>query len=364
MTLEEQFHRLIKTLQLIEREPWKWDVAGLELEFNVGRATVERDIRILRDWGTIERKNGCFAVKDLKFLPTNFTPSEALALVLAGAMIAQKIEMPPNDAVRSALRKIDDLLPEQVDAMIKRMQKRFNVGINLIRECNSEVLDAISKSVSGHNPIEIDYYVMARDEITRRKVDPYGLTFRFGTWYIIGHCHLRKHVRTFAVDRIRRMRVLNEHFRYPTDFDLQAYLERGWQIQADAQPENIALRFDPEVAAWIAGCRFHPHQKITPQPDGSLLFEVTVAGVDEIKHWVLGFGDKVQVLAPESLRASIADTAVAMVRMYASRRGAGFYHDHAKPSYGNYLILRERPSDESEPPEPEQGKSDNRHPAE
>lgn len=317
MTLEEQFYRLIRTLQLIESEPWKWDVAGLELEFNVGHATVERDIRILRGWGTIERKNGYFAVKDLKFLPTNFTPSEALSLVLAGSMVAQRIGIPPTEAMQSALRKIDDLLPEQVDAMIKRMQKRLNVGINLIRECNSEVLDAISKAVSGHNPIEIDYYVLARDEVTRRKVDPCGLTFRFGTWYIIGYCHLREDVRTFAVDRIRRMRVLNEHFKYPADFDLQAYLERGWSLQADAEPEDIVLRFGPEIAAWIASCRFHPNQKITPQPDGSVLFEVTVAGVDEIKHWVLSFGDKVEVLAPADLRSSIAETVANLARVYA-----------------------------------------------
>jgi predicted DNA-binding transcriptional regulator YafY len=323
LTLEEQFYRLIRTLQLIERDPWKWDVAGLELEFNVGRATVERDIRILRQWGTIERSNGCFAVKDIKFLPTNFSPSEALALVLAGSMVAQKIGMPPTDAMRNALKKIDNLLPEQVDAMIKRMQKRFNVGVNLIRECNSEILDAISKSVSGHNPIEMDYYVLARDEVTKRKVDPYGLTFRFGTWYIIGHCHLRRDVRTFAVDRIRRMRVLNEHFKYPADFDLEGYLERGWQLQADAEPENIVLRFNPEIAAWIASCRFHPSQKITPQPDGSALFEITIAGVDEIKHWVLGFGDRVEVLGPESLRSSIIATATQMAAMYASPDSGG-----------------------------------------
>ena len=40
MTLEEQFARLIRTLQLIEREPWKWDVAGLELEFGVGHLSL------------------------------------------------------------------------------------------------------------------------------------------------------------------------------------------------------------------------------------------------------------------------------------------------------------------------------------
>ena len=317
MTLEEQFARLIKTLQLIEREPWKWDVAALELEFGVGRATVERDIRILRRWGTIQRRKGCFAIKDLKFLPTAFTPSEALALVLAGSMAAERIGMPPTGAMRSALQKIDSLLPEQVDAMIKKMRKRVSVGVNLIRECNSEVLDTISRAISSHNPIEISYYVIARGELTKRKVDPYGLTFRFGAWYIIGHCHLREDVRTFGIDRIRSIRVVNEHFKYPKDFDLEGYLERGWSLQADAGQEDIVLRFDKSVARWIAGCKFHPHQEITVQADGSALFKVTVAGVEEIKHWVLSFGDKVEVLKPDSLRASVAAACREMAQMYA-----------------------------------------------
>ena len=323
MTLEEQFSRLIKTLHLIECEPWKWDVAALELEFGVGRATVERDIRILRQWGTIRRRDGCFAVKELKFLPTCFTPSEALALVLAASMATERIGMPPTEAMRSALQKIDILLSEQVDAMIKKMRKRVSVGVNLIRECSSDILDDISRAISSHNPIEITYHVIARNEVTKRRVDPYGLTFRFGTWYIIGYCHLRNEVRTFGVDRIRNLRVLNDHFKYPKDFDLEDYLKRGWSLQADAQPEEIVLRFDKQIAPWISGCKFHPHQKITIQPDGAALFEVTVAGVDEIKHWILSYGDKVEVLKPDNLRSSVAATCRNMARTYTTYPGIG-----------------------------------------
>ena len=318
MTLEEQFARLIKTLQLIEREPSKWDVARLELEFGVGRATIERDIRILRQWGTIKRKSGCFAIKEMQFLPTSFTPSEALALVLAGSIAAERIGMPPVEAMRSALKKIDALLTEQVDSMIKKMRKRVSVGVNLIRECSAEMLDTISKAISSHNPVDISYYVIARNEITKRRVDPYGLTFRFRAWYLIGYCHLRQDVRTFGVDRIRSVRVVNDHFKYPKDFDLEEYLERGWSLQADAQREDVVVRFDKEIAPWIAGCKFHPHQKITTQPDGSALFEVTVAGLDEIKHWILGFGDKVEVLKPDSLRDSIASACRKMAYMYTT----------------------------------------------
>jgi predicted DNA-binding transcriptional regulator YafY len=310
---------LITTLQLIERDPWKWDVARLEIEFNVGRATVERDIRILRQWGTIKRRSGYFAVKELKFLPSTFSSSEALALVLAGSVAAERIGVPPTDALGSALRKIDSMLPEQIAATIKKMRKRVSVGVNLVRECNSETIDNVSRAISGHNPIEIAYFVAARNEMTRRVVDPYGLTFRFGGWYVIGYCRLREDVRTFGVDRIRRLRVLNEHFRYPKDFDIESYLQRGWSLQADANQEKVILHFSREIAPWISACKFHPHQNIIPQPDGSALFEVTVAGVEEIKHWVLGFGEKVEVISPQSLRLSIAESAEKMSRLYRSR---------------------------------------------
>ena len=318
MTLEEQFTRLVRTLQLIEQEPGKWDVAGLELEFGVARATIERDIRILRQWGTIERKGGCFAVKSLKLLPRSFTPSEALALVLAGTMACERMGMPPTEAMKTALAKIDTVLPDQVSSMIKKMRKRVSIGVNLVRECNSETLDLISKAISSHNPLELSYYVITRNELTRRRVDPYGLTFRFGGWYVIGYCHLREDVRTFGVDRIRSLRLLNDHFKYPEGFDLEGYLERGWSLQADARQETIVLHFDKGITPWIANCKFHPSQKIAHQPDGSSILQVTVAGVDEIKHWILGFGAKVEVLEPESLRNAIADECRQMAGKYKS----------------------------------------------
>lgn len=318
MTLEEQFARLIKTLQLIESEPYKWDVAGLEVEFGVARATVERDIRILRKWGTIQRKKGYFAAKDLKFFPTSFTASEALALVLAGTIAMDSMRIPPCDSMRSALKKIDTVLPDHAEALIQKMSKRVSVGVTLIRECNSEYLDTLSKAISSHNPVEIMYRAVSSGDTTLRVVDPYGLTFRFGAWYLIGHCHLRNEVRTFGVDRIRNLRVLDDHFKYPKDWDLEEYLKRGWALQADAEPEEVVLRFDKSIAPWIIDCKFHPLQKMTRQRDGSVLFKVTVAGVAEIQHWVLSFGDKVEVLSPDSLRDAVAAASRRMAAMYSA----------------------------------------------
>src|SRR5437870_5536906 len=114
MTLEEQFSRLIQILQLIEQEPWTWDTADLERKFDVSRATIERDIAILRQWGQIKRRGGKFSLAEMQFLPTSFTPPEALALRLAGTAFSAQAGAVYKEALRSALRKIDVVLPQRI----------------------------------------------------------------------------------------------------------------------------------------------------------------------------------------------------------------------------------------------------------
>ncbi|WP_319586196.1 WYL domain-containing protein [uncultured Desulfobulbus sp.] len=316
MTLDEQFARLIEMHKLIEDQPYKWDVTAFELRFSLGHATVERDLRILRKWATIKRKKGYLAIEESRFLPVSLTPREMLALSLAGQLGSERIGMPYSDALESALMKVNDHLPKQLASSLKKMKERVSIGIDVIRECNSDFLDAISRAITNHNPVDIKYFVVTRNELTSRRINPYGLTFRFGAWYLIGWCHLRKEVRTFGVDRIREIKIFNDHFAYPTDFNLNDYLSHGWSLQADGEPEHIKLKFSKEITPWISGCRFHPNQKVTAQPDGSSIFEVTVAGIEEIKHWILSYGRNVEVIGPETLRKSIADICSEMAGIY------------------------------------------------
>jgi predicted DNA-binding transcriptional regulator YafY len=119
MTLEEQFSRLIQILQLIDREPWVWDSTGLETKFDVSRSTIERDIAVLRQWGQIKRKGGKFGLAEMKFLPTSFTPPEALALRLAGTAFESQAGAAYKQALASALKKIDLVLPRRTAAEIR-----------------------------------------------------------------------------------------------------------------------------------------------------------------------------------------------------------------------------------------------------
>jgi predicted DNA-binding transcriptional regulator YafY len=318
MTLEEQFSRLIQILQMIEREPWTWDAAGLEAKFDVSRATIERDIAVLRQWGQIKRKRGKFGLAEMKFLPTSFTPPEALALRLAGTAFAGQSGAAYKDALASALRKIDLALPRRTVAEIRRTNDRVSVRMPVVRDFSAQVYQDLQEAALRHHPVEITYCSRAHPEPTDRRVDPYGLTYKIGGWYLVGYCHLRQGIRTFGLDRIKRLRVVSEsRFAYPPDFDLAEWLAKGWQLQAGGEPTEVVVRFDREVADWIAGGHWHPTQRTKRLSDGRLDFTVTVTGYEEMLYWVLSFGSQAEVLEPAPLRTAVAEAAQRMVRKYS-----------------------------------------------
>jgi len=317
MTLEEQFSRLILLLQLLEREPWTWDAAGLEQKFDVSRATIERDIAVLRQWGQVRRKNGKFGLAEMKFLPTSFSPPEALALRLAGTAFESQAGAVYKDALASALRKIDLALPRRTALEIKKTGERVSVRLPVVRDFAARTYHDLQEATLHHHPVDITYRSRTRAEPTKRRVDPYGLTYKIGAWYLVGWCHLRQGIRTFALDRIRWLRIAEEaRFQYPADFDLAEWLAKGWQLQAGGEPTEVVIRFDPEIADWIAGGQWHPAQRLEKQPDGTLLFKVTVSGYEEMLYWALSFGAQAEVLEPAPLRAAVAEAALRMTARY------------------------------------------------
>ena len=64
-------------------------------------------------------------------------------------------------------------------------------------------------------------------------------------------------------------------------------------------------RFAPEAAERAAGFRFHPRQVHEPQKDGSLVVRFEASGWLEMTWHLYQWGDKVEVIAPEALRAMV-----------------------------------------------------------
>jgi predicted DNA-binding transcriptional regulator YafY len=173
----------------------------------------------------------------------------------------------------------------------------------------------VNEAAVNRKSVEIIYFTMSRKKETKRKVDPYRIWFFNGTFYLIGFCHFREEVRIFALDRIKVLHQTKEAFQIPVNFDLDKFLGDSFGV-FQGEPTKVRIRFSPEVAGYIKEMIWHDSQKMEPQKDGSLLFEAVVAGTQEIKYWVLGWGSHAHVLEPESLKEEIRAQAMATLNLY------------------------------------------------
>ena len=144
---------------------------------------------------------------------------------------------------------------------------------------------------------------------------PYKIWFFDGTFYLIANCGLREDIRIFAMDRIKNLELTHEHFEMPEDFNVDEFMKSSFGV-FQGQPVKVKVWFAPEIAGYIREKIWHETQTIESESDGAITFEAEVAGIDEIKFWILKWGAKARVIEPESLRDAIRAEAEAMADNY------------------------------------------------
>ena len=80
------------------------------------------------------------------------------------------------------------------------------------------------------------------------------------------------------------------------------------------------MRFYPPASARVKESIWHPSQRLTDGPKGTLDMTVTVTGTVEITPWILGWGDAVEVLAPRDLRDKIASAGAKMALRNSAKK--------------------------------------------
>ena len=309
----DQLARQWRIIRAIEASPNGLPVAEIAKREGTGLRTIYRDLEALQEAGfplyteRVERSNRWFVVDTYRFkVPPPFTLTELMSLHLYGDLAKVFRGTPFYDDLESLFKKVQATLPPQAVAYLDRIQSVFSVGIKPYREYGQirEILNQVNRAAVERRRIEMSYHSLQKKEAVVRKVDPYKVWFHDGTLYLIGHCHLRGEVRMFVLDRIKMLRLTEEPFDPPKDFDLDAFMRHSFKVMHD-ELHTVKIRISLAWARWVGEKIWHESQKITKLPDGGLQIAFRVAGLDEIKRWVMSFGPEAVVLEPERLKEMV-----------------------------------------------------------
>lgn len=293
-----KFDSLMTILNKLDRND-KATIHSLMDELEISERSVHRYLQTLQVAGFpihFDRKKEtyCF-VEGYSMKKPNLSLQESLAFALAKGALGNF-----GSGMKSCLRSIEEKLscsPRDISGQI--VLKSQNPSPNV-----EGYIGTIYQAILKFQKIEISYKTPQSVKTTIRKVDPCYIFFPEGFWTLRAYCHLRKEMRTFALDRIVSLKVLDEHFA-PRKISPEQELSASFGAWLGGEIVEVKLRFESECKPYILRKKWHQSQKEKELKDGRLEVSFKINGLEEIKHWIYRWIPNVEVVAPTKLRNMI-----------------------------------------------------------
>lgn len=324
MNRTERFYRIDQMLSERRVVPLEAFLEALE----ISRATFKRDLEYLRErlhapiiW---DREAGGYrfaaapAAGPAYELPGLWFSAGELYALLAAQKLLAEVEPGILASHLAPLQSRLNALLEAAGQPAQEVARRVRILASARRPVEPKCFAEVALALMNRQRIEIEVWNRARDEVNTRVVSPQRLTHYRDNWYLDAYCHWRRALRSFALDTVRRVRVLPQKAREIGDKTLDAHYASAYGIFAGKPKARAVLRFSPERARWVRAERWHPEQKSETLPDGGLRLTIPYADERELLMDILRHGRHVEVEAPASLRRRVAEEVAVLTERYAA----------------------------------------------
>jgi len=226
--------------------------------------------------------------------PARLLPVEAKALIAAIDLIGEHI---PEGSLASVRNKVVDALGE--DPIREGLQVATAGGDD------SQVAATVSRAIADQRLLAIEYFKENEGEFSTRTVEPYALINGREGWYVASFDPAKQAVRHFRLDRIKAATVTKERFEPRPEVDPAADVD-GWPRTGEVPASRRArLWISPERARWAREER----TVMQELEDGSVIVELSFAGVAWLVREVLKEAGDAAVLEPDDARAAVRTAA-------------------------------------------------------
>ena len=307
MVLHLQGRRVVRASDLAEH-------------FEITERTVYRDIAALGEAGVPivgEAGVGYCLLKGYQLPPVMFTADEATSLFVGGELVKQFTDASLQAPMATALDKLRAVLPRDRQDHVERLAQRTVIyGVSrqgaAPEAAAQRWLLPVQQGVVLRRVLRMGYRGRERDEETQRDVEPLGVVFYGGAWYLVAWCRLRKDYRHFRIDRIRRLEVTAVVFELREGFSFKKHME-----ESSAREQTVPVRVWFHRKAQDRARRESLATLITEQSRaGGAEFSLYTWSLEWLARWLLSFGDQAEALAPAKLRALVRAEAAKIVRLH------------------------------------------------
>jgi predicted DNA-binding transcriptional regulator YafY len=313
---QDRIMRLMRALALFQAKPHGMTTRDLAERLGVTQRTAQRDLLHLQSElhiPFVQVGARWVVASDFWLRPVIFNIHEAMAMLLSARLMLRFADK-DNAFAAAAYEKVAAALPDPVKAPVLETAetlsaRRHDPGF-------LQVLTALTSAWAERRRVVITYTM---EDTFEREVLPLFIEPNptGHSCYLIAWDPKPDAPRSYRVERISAVRVLDVRFDPPMGFSIGRHLAHAWGVWTSEQPVQVELRFSPSVARRVKETTWHESQEVEDQADGSVLVRLVVAEPTELKHWVLGWGATCEVVAPPSFRQEVAQETAAMAAAYS-----------------------------------------------
>jgi predicted DNA-binding transcriptional regulator YafY len=299
--------RLLELLELLQGQPL---LTGREIadRLEIDPRTVRRYVGALQELGIpVEGQRGVgggYRIRPgYRLPPLMLTDDEAVAVAL-GVQAAGRLGLSGSaEAADGALLKIRRVLPDGLRRRVEALEATldFTSRARKVAPVRGDTVLLLADVIRRRRRVRGTYRAFSGEE-TRRELSPHGLVVHSGRWYLAAHDHLRDDLRTFRVDRMRRLRAIaGIAVDPPEGFDAVAYVSTSlarvpwrWEVEVvlELPVDEAASRLPATLAELV-------------DEEGTTVLRMRVGSLDWMATVLAGLGCDFAIRRPEELRASV-----------------------------------------------------------
>lgn len=183
-----------------------------------------------------------------------------------------------------------------------------------------KTFEVLFSAINANRVVQFEYHGRGK-EPSERQVEPALVVMNKGRWYLYAVDRDMRELRTFALGRIKKIKMARTEF-CPLRPPLapQSLFQHSFGIVVDdKEPTEVVIDFSPQAADLIRESVWHPNQKLEPLAGGGVRFRLSLTSFYEIKPWILSWGHYARVVQPPELVAEIRAALAAATDGYTNQ---------------------------------------------
>lgn len=330
---EDTIYRQWVMLTKIPRYPRKIAAPDLKssLEgegYMVDLRTIQRDLNKLSisfplSYDTEGRKNYWFWIQDasIQDMP-GMEPVTALAFEMAQSFLTPLLPKATLDILTPYFKRAKEVLNDQSESTLRSWPDKVKVierGPVLLKpNIKPEVQQVVYQALLEEKIISASYLPRGTEKAKNYLIHPLGIVSKMGVIYLICTLWDYSDIKQFALHRFISAEITKDTSNVPNEFSLGDYTNKDIKLSYPQQNTPIQLKvlFEAEIAHHLAETPLSATQSLVNQENGTVLLQAEVMDTLELRWWLQGFGDNIEVVEPKELREKFASVSSQLFDTY------------------------------------------------